>query len=242
MSEEVLTASADLATIQQLHAELAAAQSVIGGLRRSLAAAQTERDTLYAELDRWRAASAELAQAQGRERVATEAYNQQQSSYRELETLYQAAIERAQQIDHAEAGAAAYRQALEQADEHYIALLQEHCKWVQTFAPSQAAEVKQVLDDSIPQIRAKVAWPKTNAGLEMLVRLRTLLAERQHLLRIALAAWKLSEEISEFGQSVNSETVDALDAALCDAYGDTITNWYAVRDKIVALIEPKASE
>jgi hypothetical protein len=38
----------------------------------------------------------ERAKAIERERIATTAYDQQQSSYRELETLYQAMTERAQ--------------------------------------------------------------------------------------------------------------------------------------------------
>lgn len=53
MSEET-----QFANTIQAQQELNAAQSVIDGLRRSLTAAQTERDTLYADLERWRAANA----------------------------------------------------------------------------------------------------------------------------------------------------------------------------------------
>lgn len=56
---------------------------------------------------------AELAEQ--RERVAAEAYNGQQQSYRELETLYQAAQERALR---AEADAAALQNALEPVERH----------------------------------------------------------------------------------------------------------------------------
>jgi len=78
----------DTTTTTTTDAELAAAQDVIAGLRRS------------------------LAEARERERIATEAYNQQQTSYRELETLYQAATERALK---AEADAAAQQKALDAA-------------------------------------------------------------------------------------------------------------------------------
>jgi|GEM_PF-2606422 hypothetical protein len=68
MSEEIAAAAGDLATVQQLRAELATAQALIAGQKRL------------------------LTQAQERERIATEAYNQQQTSQRELEALYQAAL------------------------------------------------------------------------------------------------------------------------------------------------------
>lgn len=57
--------------------------------------------------------------------------------------------------------------------------------------------------------------------------------ERQKLLAIALAAWKLSDEISEFGQVVNSETMDALDRRLVETFGDgSDTAWISVQQAI----------
>lgn len=70
MSEEVLQAAADLDYVSQL---------------RSIA------ERLSTQLTRM---DAELILAKGRERVAVEAYERQQSSQRELEALYQAACER----------------------------------------------------------------------------------------------------------------------------------------------------
>ncbi len=51
------------------------------------------------EIEQYHAAIAQLrtqlAQAEQRAQIASTAYDQQQSSYRELEALYQAAVERA---------------------------------------------------------------------------------------------------------------------------------------------------
>lgn len=113
-----------------------------------------------------------------------------------------------------------------------------------------AAALREALDEAVnlchtPERHQDAHWYQRLEAVQAVLKQphpgAALLSERQHLLCIALAAWKLSEEISEFEGPVSSETVDALDKALCDAYGDTITNWYAVRDKIVAQIEPKAS-
>lgn len=71
MSEEIAASGADLATLMRINAELHAALSTMEGYKRA------------------------LEQAQERERLAMDAYDQQQSSYRELEALYQAMTERA---------------------------------------------------------------------------------------------------------------------------------------------------
>jgi hypothetical protein len=73
MSHEVQETDVNLATIVRLTAELDAAGALISGLRRTL--------------------------AQERERVTSETYHAQQSSYREIEALYTAMTERAQQAE-----------------------------------------------------------------------------------------------------------------------------------------------
>jgi len=55
----------------------------------------------------------ELAQARERERIAAEAYNGQQTSQRELETLYQDALRRLAEMQTLQAGAAVLRNALQ---------------------------------------------------------------------------------------------------------------------------------
>ena len=66
------------------------------------------------------------------------------------------------------------------------------------------------------------------------------ITERQQLLRIALAAWRLSDECAEFNGPVSSETIEALDQALIAAFGDA-DSWYVVRDRLQALIAPKVA-
>lgn len=54
-------------------------------------------DTIISDLRAYIAQlRAQLAQAEQRAQIVSTAYDQQQSSYRELEALYQAAVERAQ--------------------------------------------------------------------------------------------------------------------------------------------------
>lgn len=154
-----------------------------------------------------------IEQAQERERIAASAYEQQQTSYRELEGLYHDAQQNYLNVLRTNGEVAVLNVNL-LADNAALLEIALRAGQVQTYEQGMA---------DVAALKAE--HPGT-----------TLLAERQHLLRIALAAWKISEEVSEFGQPVSSETVEALDQALLDAFGDTYTNWYAVRDKIKALL------
>lgn len=103
MSEEVAMAIADAAELARLRrwARLWRASARVWRMR---AQHQTRRRiywrTRYHEATQARnQALAELARARERERIAVEAYQGQQTSYRELEALYQTMTERAQQAE-----------------------------------------------------------------------------------------------------------------------------------------------
>lgn len=89
MSEEILLAAADLATVAQLRRERDALAIQVQALADQAA-------DLVADRDHWTLAA---RAAQQRERTAAQAYQQQQSSYRELEALYTAMTERAQRAE-----------------------------------------------------------------------------------------------------------------------------------------------
>lgn len=89
MSEEIALAAADLATAAQLRRERDALAIQVRALSGQAA-------DLVADRDHWTLAA---RAAQQRERTAAQAYQQQQSSHRELEALYTAMTERAQQAE-----------------------------------------------------------------------------------------------------------------------------------------------
>lgn len=62
-------------------------------------------------------------------------------------------------------------------------------------------------------------------------------AERGALLRIAAAAWSLSDEIDEFGAPVSSETINELDVALLEQFGGPDRDWLVVRGNIRAALD-----
>lgn len=57
------------------------------------------------------------------------------------------------------------------------------------------------------------------------------------LLRIAYAAWSLSDEIDEFGAPVSSETINELDVALLEQFGGPDRDWLVVRGNIRAALD-----
>lgn len=148
-------------------------------------------------------------QAEQRERIAAEAYNGQQSSYRELETLYQASQERAIR---AGADAAAREDALGRIRE-YI----EDMRYGRVLSDRDRALVIEVL---------AAVHPGT-----------ALLAERQRLLVVAYEAYQLSLHIEEFDGVVSDDPVEMLDRSLMKAFGVTdLAHFFDVGEAIATAL------
>jgi hypothetical protein len=80
-------------------------------------------------------------------------------------------------------------------------------------------------------------WQTALAALVTeLAHVQRLTAERAMLLRIAYAAWSLSDEIDEFGAPVSSETMNELDVALLEQFGGPDRDWLVVRGNIRAAL------
>jgi hypothetical protein len=94
-----------------------------------------------------------------------------------------------------------------------------------TAAAEQAAADQAAADRAAAEQAARIAD------------LERQLAALGPLLRIAYAAWSLSDEIDEFGAPVSSETINELDVALLEQFGGPDRDWLVVRGNIRAALD-----